>query len=174
MREGVDGGSGRRVAGSEGLGEAEREALRRELGGYLEGWGWRAQGSCDRVLAACLGRAEARLRRQPEAALAEVAISELERDLAAWAEFVLGRERIGDAPPLLLARVAFLACGGPERWPDGLLSWEPPAAMVDAIREAVPEPTPPEAQTVMAEQPFESWSLPGLLLPARLPAAGRA
>lgn len=152
----------------ETLGAAEREALAHAVGGYLAEWGWRPQGPDDRLLAACLRRTGIRLRRRPEGAPVEIAIAELERDLAAWAEFVLGRERIGDSPPLLLARVAFLACGGPERWPGCLLSWELPAEMVEAMRLAVPAPTPPEAQTAMAEQPFHSWNLSRLLRPARV------
>jgi hypothetical protein len=175
MDDTMSAGSARRgSARDEVPGAAELEQVRRALSAYLEEWGFEDGSGHQPIVAGCLRRCASALRRRPEADPVTLAIEELERDLAAWAEFVLGRERIGTSPPLLLARVAFLACGGAKKWPGSLLSWEPPAAMIEAMRQAVPDPTPPEAEIAMAPQSFESWSLARLPLPGRATATGSA
>ena len=112
-----------------------------------------------RLVARALARTRARSRTRPQADLATTALAEVEADVAAWAVFVLGEERIGEHSPVMLARAAYRACGGTEVWPDVLLVYELPETFVEAMREAAPDPTPPEQQGVMGEQPLDTWSL---------------
>jgi hypothetical protein len=47
------------------------------------------------------------------------------------------------------------------------LSESPPAGFIEALRAAMPAPTPPEEQGAMIEQDFESWSLRDLAVVAK-------
>jgi hypothetical protein len=102
--------------------------------------------------------------------LARRALKITEQELAAWFGRVLDEALPEGQQPLLLGRAAFLLCGGATRWPGALLSENPPADFVDALRVAMPAPTPPEEQGAMVEQEFESWSLRDLA-PSRLARA---
>lgn len=115
------------------------------------------------LVARARARARAKSRYRPDSDLAALALSEVEADVAAWAVFVLGEERIGDHSPVMLARAAYHACGGAQAWPDVLLVYELPETFVEAMRRATPDPTPPEQQGAMGEQPLETWSLSGAI-----------
>ena len=141
-------------------GEHEAEAA---LNAYLVEFGLRPGGHLERLVGRALARARAKSRYRPASSLAAIALAEAEGDVAAWAVFVLGEERIGAHPPVMLARAAYQACGGPEAWPDVLLVYELPEAFVEAMRRATPTPTPPEQQGAMTEQPLETWSLSGAM-----------
>lgn len=61
-----------------------------------------------------------------------------------------------------LARVAFLTAGAAERWPEAFLPSEPkemPKAMIEALRAALPVPTPVQTICAMPEQSLApaSW-----------------
>jgi hypothetical protein len=101
--------------------------------------------------------------------IAARALEIAEQELTAWFARMLDGRLPEGQPPLLLGRAAFRLCGG-ARWPGALLSESPPADFVEALRVAMPLPTPAEEQGAMVEQDFESWSLRDLA-PSRLTRA---
>lgn len=120
-----------------------------------------------RLVEGVVQRASKRRALRPDRSLDVLALEEAEADVAAWSFFVLGKERIGDHPPILLARAAYQACGGPERWPEALLDYDLPVECVRAMREAMPVPTPPERPGRMVEQPLRTWE-PGRAIRPRI------
>jgi hypothetical protein len=107
---------------------------------------------------AMVRRAAKRRSLRPEHSLATLALDEAEAAVTAWSFYILGKERIGDHPPILLARAAYHACNGPERWPDAVLDYDLAAECVLEMRRAMPEPTPPERRGRMVEQPLDTWA----------------
>lgn len=121
----------------------------------------------DALVERLLAEAERGTASTDEEGLNAAALEVADSELAAWFERLLGREVLAEQPPLLLGRAAFRLCGGGHQWPDVLLRDDVPPAFVEAMRSAMPMPTPPEERGIMVEQPFERWSLRDLA-PARL------
>jgi hypothetical protein len=132
-----------------------QDAIRSFLATFGIGGGPHADWLTTRLLA----RARSKCRLRPERNLVDVALEEADADFSAWALFVLGDDVVGEHSPVLLARAAYHACGGPACWPDVLLVYELPQPFVAAMRERIPMPTPPEQPGAMMEQPLEKWSL---------------
>ena len=146
--------------------DAAQEA-RRRLHRYLESFGVPA--GQDRE--ALVGRFVAAAKGHEEAGdLTMRALEAAQQSLTAWFAQVLGEAVPEGQPPLLLGRAAFRLCDGAARWPGVLLSEHPPAEFIEALRVAMPAPTPPEEQGPMLEQDFERWSLRDLA-PSRLARA---
>jgi hypothetical protein len=119
----------------------------------------------DRLVATLLAGALEVWREHRSFDLAALAEEEAAHRLAVWSGQVLDLAELPAASLLLIGRAAFLACGGAERWADLLLA-EPaqlPAEFVTAMREAAPAVVPPEAPETMVDQPYDTWSLRGLL-----------
>lgn len=136
----------------------EHAAAHDAVRGFLATFGLSSGARLDGLVASTVTRAARRQRLRGDRALSTVALEEAEADLTAWSFYILGEERIGDHPPILLARAAYQACGGPERWPDAILNYDLPAEFVREMREAMPDPTPPERPGRMVEQPLETWA----------------
>ena len=100
-----------------------------------------------------LARACAKCRVRPERNLADVALEEADADFSAWALFVLGDDVVGAHSPVLLARAAYHACGGPACWPDVLLVYELPQPFVAAMRERIPMRRAPGLPPPFARSP---------------------
>ena len=97
---------------------------------------------------------------QPDKSLAQCALEHAEQLFEDWLAAVFGREHTGDPPLLVVGRAAFLLCEGPALWSEFVLIHDDlPPAFTDAMRAAVPPPTPVPTPGVMAAQSLESWSL---------------
>lgn len=97
-------------------------------------------------------------RDHPDLSRADGAVLHAEQCLEAWLRGVLGLA--ADQPALPAGRAAFLACGGPDTWPDlVMVRDDPPDAFVSAMRAALPPLSPLPAPATMTEQPLDSWSL---------------
>lgn len=97
---------------------------------------------------------------QPDKPCAQCVLEHVEQLFEDWLAAVLGPEHLGDLAPLVVGRAAFLLCGGPSLWSELVLIHDDlPAAFTDAMRTAVPSPTPVPAPGAMAAQSLESWSL---------------
>jgi hypothetical protein len=97
---------------------------------------------------------------QQDKPLAQCALEHAEQLFEDWLAAVLGREHAGDPALLVVGRAAFLLCDGPALWSEFVLIRDDlPPAFTDAMRAAVPPPTPVPAPGVMAAQSLESWSL---------------
>lgn len=146
--------------------DASQEAERR-LHRYLEDFGVPAGQDREALVGRFMVAATAR---EEAGGLAARALESAQQSLAAWFAHVLDETVPNGQPPLLLGRAAFRLCDGAARWPGVLLSENPPADFIDALRVSTPAPTPPEEQGAMLEQNFESWSLRDLA-PSRLARA---
>jgi hypothetical protein len=149
--------------------DAAQEAWRR-LHRYLEGFGVPAGQDREALVGRFLAAARGRETADEAGALAARALEAAQGSLTAWFARVLDEAVPEGRPPLLLGRAAFRLCDGAVHWPGVLLSEHPPAEFIDALRVAMPAPTPPEEQGAMVEQDFRCWSLRDLA-PSRLARA---
>ena len=129
---------------------------------YLAGFGLAEGAYRTRLVRRFLRRALVWQKEQPRADLASLAPQAAEQALSDWFARILDPDLVADHPPVLIGRAAYWSCDGPSRWPDALLHDAPPAALVEAMRQAAPAPVPPGEPGSMPAQPLESWSVRGL------------
>jgi hypothetical protein len=139
--------------------DSERGEARGAVCSFLAGFGL-DPADCRDLVERLVAGALAYRHGQPDKPLAQCAFEHAEQAFEAWLAAVLGREHLGDLAPLVVGRAAFLLCEGPTRWSELVLIHDDlPAAFTDAMRAAVPPPTPVPAPGVMAAQSLESWSV---------------
>jgi hypothetical protein len=126
---------------------------------YFAGFGLPEGRSRERLVQRFLEETLARRRAQPRADLATLAIEAAEQALSDWFARMLAPDSMVGHPPVLVGRAAYWSCGGPTRWPDALLDDAPPADLVEAMRQVVPLPVPPNEPASMPAQSLEHWSL---------------
>lgn len=168
MRIGVSSGQGPLRGGGlepEPAADDGAAVVRAQVVRFFEAFGDRPE-HINWLVDALVARAAQRCRTREQADLAETAIAEAESDLTAWALFVLGPERVGRGSAILVARAAYRACGGADRWPGVLLRYDLPEGFIGAMREAAPPPTPPERPGRMVVQPLDNWSFRSAAAPA--------
>jgi hypothetical protein len=159
--------SGAQPDPARGTPDAGQQEAEHRLRRYLKGFG--VPDGQDRE--ALVARFVTAAKEEKEAGgLASRALQGAQESLTAWFERVLDDAVPEGQSPLLLGRAALRLCDGAGRWPRGLLSENPPADFIEALRASMPAPTPPEEQGAMLEQDFESWSLRDLA-PSRLARA---
>jgi hypothetical protein len=144
----------------EAMRDEEGAAAKTALRSFLAGFGVGPEQGVDLLMERLLPGAAARCRAQPEESAATSAVLHAEEAFEAWLTAVLGAEELGGQPALPIGRAAFLACGGPARWPDLILVQEPlPEAFVAAMRAAAPLLAPMPTPGTMATQSLESWTI---------------
>lgn len=106
-----------------------------------------------------LGRTVERLLADPAMpADAAAAAAQVERRAALWFAALL--DETPDERTAAAGRAAFLLAGAAQRWPDAFLApGEPPAALVAALRRAVPVAVPEPLPGAMIDQSLD-WSSP--------------
>lgn len=140
--------------------EANADAMKEVLHAFLAGFGLGEGNGRDLLVERLLPGVLARRSVHPEEEPQESAILHAEQAFEAWLAAVLGPELLGDQPPLPIGRAAFLACGGPTRWPDLILVADDlPDAFVAAMRAAAPSLAPAPMPGAMAAQSLDAWSL---------------
>ena len=118
------------LAPEEAPGDGDRRVVeaRDAIRSFLATFGLPGGGHAEWLTTRLLARACARFRVRPEQNLTELALEEADAEFGAWALFVLGEDVVREHSPVLLARAAYHACGGPGCWPDVLLVYELPQA----------------------------------------------
>lgn len=92
------------------------------------------------------------------------ALAHAERRAAAWFAAVLGEELVPPGRAGSIGRAAFLLADAAQRWPESFLcAGQPPAALIAALRRAVPYAVPEPLPSAMPYQSL-AWIKPAELV----------